>query len=76
MVMYGSGGVIGSLIGGEITRSFDPHNAFYITSAFGFLISIVGCSLSMKLEESNEEIINMTLLQRSGTVFKEVWKGL
>ena len=74
--MYGFGGVVGSLIGGEITKSFDPHYAFYVISMFGFLISITGIMLSSSLENSDQSIINMTFYKRACQVCKEVWKGL
>ena len=49
-IMYGCGGMTGSLIGGAITNSLNPHWAFYIISAFGLTISLLGLSMSSKLE--------------------------
>jgi predicted MFS family arabinose efflux permease len=74
-VMYGVGGVTGALLGGEITNNLNSHDAFYVLSVFGFLISIVALTMNKSLEESNEEIIQMSFIGRASKVFREVWKG-
>jgi MFS family permease len=75
-VMFGLGGVVGSLVGGAITLSFDPCYSFYFVAFVGMIISTLGLCMDSSLESGNANIINMGFAQRSSKVFAELCKGL
>jgi MFS family permease len=75
-VMFGVGGVVGSLIGGAINNSFNPYWTFYIIAAVGLIISALGLTMDAKLEIVKADIMRMGFTQRSTTVFREIWRGL
>lgn len=56
----------------ELSSSF----VFYLTAGLGIIISVVGFFTSSKLEESAQQIIAMTLKDRTKMTFKEIWYGL
>lgn len=75
-VMYGVGGVSGALLGGAITKDFDPFYAFYVVAFFGILICCAGLTLDSRLEGDNTDMLQLGFVTRSSVVLKQVWKGI
>ena len=73
--MYGIGGVGGALLVGYTTENDCNGYAFMALATLAFLITIVGCTMSMSLESSSEAIIRMSLCDRIKSNFRDIKAG-
>lgn len=69
-VMYGVGGVIGSIIGGEITNNLDPYDTFYVIALVGLIISLLAFMMDHSLESEPEGFLAFGFCARSKLVLR------
>ena len=50
--MYGVGGIVGAIFGGILTEGGHLNLIFYSIAAVGGILSIVGCLMDKKMDES------------------------
>ena len=62
--MYGVGGIVGAVIGGILTQSDQLPLIFFSIATVGASLSVVGCLMDKKMDESAQGVINMTLSER------------
>lgn len=63
--LVGIGGVLGGIVGGELTYLGELDYVFYLMGILGFLVAVSGCIMNTNLEQGSETIINMSLFQRT-----------
>ena len=74
--MVGFGGVVGSLAGGYLTEYGLEKWCFGAKGCIGFLIMVVACTMSKEIEKDPDELVTCSLLTRTKSNAKDVWKGI
>ena len=74
--MVGFGGVVGSLAGGYLTEYGLEKWCFGAKGCIGFLIMVVACKMSKEIEKDPDELVTCSLLTRTKSNAKDVWKGI
>lgn len=73
--LVGIGGILGGLIGGELTFIGQSEIVFYIMGALGFLVALSGIAMNSNLEQGSEHIISMSLWERTKVNLVEIKNG-
>ena len=73
--MVGLGGGIGGLVGGYLTQELMSDWIFIIMAILGFLVSMSACLMSSSVEQGSEKVIQMGLIQRTASNFRDICKG-
>lgn len=73
--MVGLGGGLGGLIGGYLTQQNLTDIIFFIMATLGFFVSLSACLMSSSVEQGSEAVIQMGLIQRTTSNFRDICKG-
>ena len=72
---YSIGGIVFGILGGYLLENLSTSFVFYVTAFIGLLITVNAYFTSPKLEESAQEIINMSFCERIKLNFRAICSG-
>ena len=73
--LVGIGGVLGGVVGGELTYLGELDYVFYLMGILGFMVALSGCMMNSNLEQGSEKVINMSLCERTKVNLVDIKNG-